>query len=69
MSAVSQAIDNYVSKEGADRFSLPALHKKLIDIPDWGRLVKPLEQLGLPERHALSHELIQSKMGIRPEIR
>lgn len=56
MSAVSQVIDNYLAKEGADRFSLPALHKKLIETPNWAALVKPLDHLDLPESNRTSLE-------------
>ena len=56
MSTVSQVIDKYLAKEGVNRFSLPALHKKLMDAPNWASLVKPLDQLKLPESNRTSLE-------------
>lgn len=61
MSTFSQIVDKYLASEGADRFSLPALHKKLMDAPTWGSRVKDLDILELPEnrRNLVERALIR----------
>lgn len=56
MTTISKIVDSYLTKEGADRFSLPALHKKLLGDPTWATQIKTLAQLELPESNRTSLE-------------
>ena len=56
MTTISQVVDSYLAKEGADRFSLPALQKKLMEVPTWRAQIKNLDQLELPESNRTSLE-------------
>jgi hypothetical protein len=49
MSTFSEVIDRYLSGDGAERFSLPALHKLLLEERTWNDTISPLFSLKLDE--------------------
>ena len=60
MTPFSKIVDSYLAKEGADRFSLPALQKKLMEAPTWRTQMKNIDRMRLPEgiRTSLERGLI-----------
>jgi len=49
MTIYSEVIDRYLAGDGAERFSLPALHKLLIGTRTWKASIAPLLSLNLDE--------------------
>ncbi len=56
MSAYSEVIDRYLLGDGAERFSLPALHKLLRESEPWKNSIAPLNALDLNDSSASSLE-------------
>lgn len=56
MTAYSDAVDRYLSGDGAERFSLPALHKLLIESKPWKNSTSPLSVLALNDSALISLE-------------
>ena len=53
MGKITSVITDYITGEGKDRFSLPRLHSKLEEVPEWTQTVRQLESLGLPDKPLL----------------